>query len=80
MFSYPEADKTLADARFSYQKHYSSFDYVYVSRKKMTRQEIEIKTLSAKKVVRPKPFSAKNMVRPWPDRPYRRRRPCMEIL
>ena len=25
-FSYPEADKTLTDARFSYQYYYSSFD------------------------------------------------------
>ena len=35
------------------------------------------KIYSAEKVVRPKQCSAKKVVRAWPDRPYRRRRPCV---
>ena len=37
------------------------------------------KSYSAEKVVRPKQFLAKKFVRPWPDRPYRRRRPWLNI-
>ena len=46
------------------------------SAEKMTWQKKK-KLYSAEKVVRLKQFSAKKVVRPWPDRPYRRRRPCV---